>query len=120
LFKNINPSTVFALSFISLVFTFQNVRKKNCILVEGEFPPPPLISFKTMKFPRPILKALDAKGIKKPSPIQMQGIPSVLTGRDLVTTFLRNFSVVYPFRDLTVCHLCRIKTGSLLRNRLIQ
>ncbi len=64
--------------------TFQKVRKKNSILVEGEFPPPPLTSFKAMKFPRPVLKGLEAKGIKKPSPIQMQGIPSVLMGRDLV------------------------------------
>ena len=52
--------------------------------MEGEFPPPPLTSFKAMKFPKAILKGLDAKGILKPSPIQMQGIPSVLMGRDLV------------------------------------
>jgi ATP-dependent RNA helicase DDX41 len=30
-----------------------------------------------MKLPRAIIKALEAKGIKKPTPIQMQGLPVV-------------------------------------------
>ena len=37
-----------------------------------------------MKFPRGVLKGLEHKKIIKPSPIQMQGIPAVLTGRDLI------------------------------------
>ena len=37
-----------------------------------------------MKFPKGILKGLEGKKISKPSPIQMQGIPSVLSGRDLI------------------------------------
>jgi ATP-dependent RNA helicase DDX41 len=60
------------------------VREKNSILVEGELPPPPLTSFTAMKFPRGILRGLTAKSIIKPSPIQMQGIPAILTGRDLI------------------------------------
>ncbi|KAF2359880.1 DEAD/DEAH box helicase domain [Trinorchestia longiramus] len=62
----------------------ERVRRKYKILVEGEDVPPPLKSFADMRFPPAILKALTKKGIEKPSPIQMQGIPAVLTGRDII------------------------------------
>ena len=35
------------------------------------------LSFQDMKFPKPIISALKKKGIVKPSPIQIQGIPAV-------------------------------------------
>ena len=53
-------------------------------MVEGSDVPPPLKTFEDMKFPKPILKALSKKGIEIPSPIQMQGIPSVLMGGDMI------------------------------------
>lgn len=53
------------------------VRVKNHILVEGEEIPPPLKSFRDMKFPPALLKSLEQKGIQKPTPIQIQGIPTV-------------------------------------------
>lgn len=53
------------------------VRKKYCILVEGEAIPPPIKNFEEMKFPTVIIRALNKKGIVKPSPIQVQGIPTV-------------------------------------------
>lgn len=59
-------------------------RKKYCILAEGENVPPPLKTFKDMKFPRCIIQCLKKKGITTPSPIQMQGIPAVLSGRDII------------------------------------
>lgn len=65
-------------------FKLDEIRKKLRILVEGEEIPPPVGTFKEMKFPKPILNALDKKGIKKPTPIQIQGIPTVLCGRDLI------------------------------------
>lgn len=37
-----------------------------------------------MKFPRTILRALKAKGIIVPTMIQMQGLPVVLSGRDMI------------------------------------
>jgi ATP-dependent RNA helicase DDX41 len=37
-----------------------------------------------MKFPKPILDSLKEKGINKPTPIQIQGLPAVLGGRDLI------------------------------------
>jgi len=62
----------------------QEIRDKWHILVEGEEVPPPIKSFKDMRFPQPVLDALAAKGIRKPTPIQIQGIPAVLSGRDLI------------------------------------
>lgn len=60
------------------------VRRKENILVEGDDPPSALRTFEDMKFNRGIIKGLNAKGITRPSPIQMQGIPAVLSGRDLI------------------------------------
>jgi ATP-dependent RNA helicase DDX41 len=37
-----------------------------------------------MKFPRPIIESLRDKGIKKPTPIQIQGLPVILSGRDMI------------------------------------
>jgi ATP-dependent RNA helicase DDX41 len=55
----------------------QAVRDKYSILVEGEDPPPAIEHFADMKIPKPILKYLQDKGIKRPTPIQIQGIPAV-------------------------------------------
>ncbi|ESO91087.1 hypothetical protein LOTGIDRAFT_163615 [Lottia gigantea] len=62
----------------------EKLRKKWHILVEGDDMPPPIKSFQEMKFPKPIITALKKKGINKPSPIQVQGIPAVLSGRDMI------------------------------------
>jgi ATP-dependent RNA helicase DDX41 len=60
------------------------LRKKWHIICDGEDIPAPIKTFKDMRFPPSILRALDAKGITKPTPIQIQGIPVVLSGRDMV------------------------------------
>ena len=60
------------------------IRKEWHMEVEGESIPPPMKRFQDMKFPAPILKALNAKGIKRPTPIQMQGLPVALASRDMV------------------------------------
>jgi len=62
----------------------QKRRQELQIICEGENPPPPILSFKQMKFPRAILEHLSSLGIHKPSPIQMQGIPVLLAGRDMI------------------------------------
>lgn len=61
-----------------------NIRKQWHILVEGEEVPPPIKNFKDMRFPEPILKMLKAKGIVQPTPIQVQGLPVILSGRDMI------------------------------------
>ncbi|KAL1434618.1 hypothetical protein MTO96_011485 [Rhipicephalus appendiculatus] len=53
-----------------------------CLPSEGI--PAPITTFKEMKFPRTILSSLRHKGITKPTPIQMQGLPAVLSGRDMI------------------------------------
>ncbi|XP_064466091.1 ATP-dependent RNA helicase abstrakt-like isoform X3 [Ornithodoros turicata] len=62
----------------------EKIRKNYRILVEGEEIPPPIKTFKEMKFPKVILNSLKQKGITKPTPIQMQGLPAVLSGRDMI------------------------------------
>ncbi|XP_041983879.1 ATP-dependent RNA helicase abstrakt [Aricia agestis] len=62
----------------------ERVRQQLRILVEGEDVPPPIRTFQHMKFPKGILRGLEDKGIKTPTPIQVQGIPAVLSGRDMI------------------------------------
>jgi ATP-dependent RNA helicase DDX41 len=47
------------------------------INVHGEDIVPPISNFKSMKFPRPIIKALNKIEALHPSPVQMQGLPVV-------------------------------------------
>lgn len=60
------------------------LRKQWHIVVEGEDVPPPLGSFADMRLPAPVLAALVAKGIQRPTPIQVQGVPVALSGRDMI------------------------------------
>ena len=53
------------------------VRRKGHILVEGEELPAPIKSFREMKFPKAIINGLKKKGITHPTPIQIQGLPTV-------------------------------------------
>merc|ERR1711871_670080 len=60
------------------------IRKKWHIITEGEDVPPPIRKFKDMRFPDAIIDLLASKGIKRPTPIQIQGLPAALAGRDLI------------------------------------
>mmetsp|Transcript_16949 Transcript_16949/g.25498 ORF Transcript_16949/g.25498 Transcript_16949/m.25498 type:complete len:295 (+) Transcript_16949:446-1330(+) len=64
--------------------SWDKIRNNWHILVEGLDPPPPMKSFADMKLPKPILDYLDERNIKRPTPIQMQGLPVALAGRDMV------------------------------------
>ena len=59
-------------------------RQLHSIVVDGEDVTPPIASFRDMRFPPPILTALAEKGIKEPTPIQVQGLPVILSGRDMI------------------------------------
>lgn len=63
---------------------YDEIRRKWHILVEGNDIPPPIKSFPEMKFPRAILRVLERKNIRRPTPIQVQGLPVVLSGRDMI------------------------------------
>ncbi|KAI8841319.1 P-loop containing nucleoside triphosphate hydrolase protein [Chytridium lagenaria] len=60
------------------------IRNEFHIGIEGDDVPPPIKSFKDMRLPPALLDHLKSKGIQKPTPIQVQGIPTVLAGRDMV------------------------------------
>lgn len=60
------------------------IRREFRILVEGEDIPAPLTAFREMKFHKGITAGLNEKKIKTPTPIQIQGIPTVLSGRDMI------------------------------------
>eukprot|EP01029_Cantina_marsupialis_P021717 TRINITY_DN5258_c0_g1_i1.p1 TRINITY_DN5258_c0_g1~~TRINITY_DN5258_c0_g1_i1.p1 ORF type:complete len:788 (-),score=243.71 TRINITY_DN5258_c0_g1_i1:289-2625(-) len=60
------------------------IRKKRGIIVEGDDIPPPINSFKHMRYPQPVISCLEEKGIMSPTLIQEQGMPVILSGRDMV------------------------------------
>ena len=62
----------------------QALREKFYIIASGQHLPPPIPNFADMKFPPSILRVLQEKGINKPTPIQMQGLPAILSGRDMI------------------------------------
>lgn len=57
--------------------SWEKIRKEWHMEVEGVDVPPPCKQFVDMKFAPPILEVLKRKGIKKPTPIQMQGLTVV-------------------------------------------
>lgn len=62
----------------------EKVRSKLKIMVEGEDCPPPCKRFIDMKIPKCLISGLKRKGIRHPTPIQVQGIPCALSGRDMI------------------------------------
>ncbi|KAI0928179.1 hypothetical protein AcV5_005827 [Taiwanofungus camphoratus] len=60
------------------------LREKYHILVDGENVPPPIENFTDMKVPEPLVKFMKSKRITIPTPIQLQGIPTAFTGRDMI------------------------------------
>lgn len=63
---------------------WDQIRSEWHVEVEGADVPPPASRFVDLKLPSPILHYLRNRNIKKPTPIQMQGLPAALSGRDLV------------------------------------
>ncbi|KAG9030092.1 DEAD-box ATP-dependent RNA helicase 35 [Tulasnella sp. JGI-2019a] len=60
------------------------VREKYHIIVEGDDVPPPIPTFADMKIPNVLLKLFKKKKIVTPTPIQMQGLPTAFSGRDMI------------------------------------
>ncbi|KAH0457389.1 hypothetical protein IEQ34_012704 [Dendrobium chrysotoxum] len=60
------------------------IRRQWHILVEGDDVPPSIKNFKDKRLLEPILKNLKEKGIVQPTPIQVQGLPLILSGRDMI------------------------------------
>ncbi|KAK2962312.1 putative DEAD-box ATP-dependent RNA helicase 35 [Blattamonas nauphoetae] len=62
----------------------ERIREKYHILCDGENIPPPVLRFKDFKLPQPILDTFKKKGIKTPTPIQIQAMSCALSGRDVI------------------------------------
>ncbi|KYQ91346.1 DEAD/DEAH box helicase [Tieghemostelium lacteum] len=62
----------------------EKIRRQYFIDASGDNIPPPIPTFKEMKIPYPIIGQLEKKGIKKPTPVQIQGLPVILSGRDMI------------------------------------
>ncbi|KAF8334129.1 P-loop containing nucleoside triphosphate hydrolase protein [Cantharellus anzutake] len=60
------------------------LREKYHIIVDGEGIPPPIEKFGDMKIPTPLLTHFKKKGIITPTPIQIQGLPTAFSGRDMI------------------------------------
>lgn len=60
------------------------LREQHHVLADGMDIPPLITNFRDMKCPPAIIQHLLSKGIKKPTPIQMQGLPTAFSGRDMI------------------------------------
>jgi len=59
-------------------------RQKNQMSLQGDHVPKPVTSFVEANLPNYILKEIEAAGFKTPTPIQMQGWPMAMSGRDVI------------------------------------
>jgi len=57
---------------------------KNITIVEGRHVPKPVRNFEEASFPEYVLEEVARAGFKEPTPIQVQGWPIALAGKDLV------------------------------------
>nr|CAD1844580.1 unnamed protein product [Ananas comosus var. bracteatus] len=61
-----------------------DLRRRWHILVDGDDVPPPIPYFRDMRLSDPVLRKIREKGIVRPTPIQVQGLPIVLSGYDMI------------------------------------
>merc|ERR1719463_365403 len=59
-------------------------RSKNITIVEGDKVPKPVRTFEEASFPDYVLDEVQRVGFREPTPIQIQGWPIALSGRDMV------------------------------------
>ncbi|KAL9053870.1 MAG: hypothetical protein Q9162_004517 [Coniocarpon cinnabarinum] len=59
-------------------------RRENQVTVQGRGVPRPVETFDEASFPKYVLDEVKAQGFTKPTPIQSQGWPMALSGRDVV------------------------------------
>ncbi|ELA40944.1 uncharacterized protein VICG_02033 [Vittaforma corneae ATCC 50505] len=62
----------------------RELRESNRMRLVGNDIPLPIRSFSSVSFPEEVLRHFEAKGYANPTPIQAQGWPMALSGRDMV------------------------------------
>lgn len=60
-------------------------RAKEAVIVRGSHVPPPMLSFHDYAWPEYISAGVARLGYERPTPIQAQGWPIALAGRDMVS-----------------------------------
>ncbi|XP_041673088.1 probable ATP-dependent RNA helicase DDX17 [Cheilinus undulatus] len=65
-------------------YDLEDYRRKKEITVRGSGCPKPIISFHQAQFPQYVMDVLVQQNFKEPTPIQAQGFPLALSGRDMV------------------------------------
>lgn len=60
------------------------IRQQHRILVDGRQIPYPIQTFHDMRIPECLNEYLAKNNILRPTPIQIQGLPTVLSGRDMI------------------------------------
>jgi hypothetical protein len=88
------------------------VRDKFHIICEGDNLAPPVLQFEEMRMPKSIIRYLETKNIRRPTPIQMQAHDVCITSWDqLGPSHLCIDSLELPRRDtdrvLSSCRACR-------------
>ncbi|GMH37002.1 hypothetical protein BSKO_04875 [Bryopsis sp. KO-2023] len=93
----------------------QILRDKFHIVCEGTHIPPPILVLKDMRFPKCMLQHLEEKNIRKPTPIQMQGLPVALSGRDMIgvafTGSGKTLVFLLPLLMIALQEECRMPVG---------
>ncbi len=80
------------------------LREKNHILADGIDVPPVITNFCDMKVPECVIEYLKTqKKIVKPSPIQMQGLPTAFAGRDMIGIAFTGSARRLPFHYRSSC-----------------
>jgi ATP-dependent RNA helicase DDX59 len=67
-------------------FQIQSILTRNKISVQGKNIPRPILSFTQCNLPTKMMKNLQSEGYKQPTSIQMQTIPTILIGRDILAS----------------------------------
>ena len=88
----------------------EKIREKWHIDIEGDGAPPPMRTFAEMKLAVPIVEKLRLKGITQPTPIQMQGMPAILSGRDFI-------GIAFTGSGKTLCFLMPVIMFALEQER---
>ncbi|XP_012681356.1 probable ATP-dependent RNA helicase DDX17 isoform X2 [Clupea harengus] len=65
-------------------YEIEEFRRKKEITVRGSGCPKPVTSFQQAQFPQYVMEVLMQQSFKEPTPIQAQGFPLALSGRDMV------------------------------------
>ena len=76
--------------------------KKHEIVLQGKDIPKPVMTFEESPFPEYVLKTIYDCGFTAPTPIQSQGWPMALSGRDVVRSHLYpTSSIKYFFSNIS-------------------